>query len=350
MRKNNNQSHKNLCISNNNNRKISKKKLYSTVITPKNSKSSIQERIDSPTINFGGIINNNCKTKKTIYKQKRNKSIENENNKVLKINNIYNSINFPKKVIKIVSSPSITTLNNTINNNSNTINNNVNIDLRKNKTSIDFSTQVLENEDSSSSNNMLFQIINKYRNENKHRNNNAYNTYYNKFNNNNKLNNENENNTNNHIIIPTKTYYGSPKNEQRKKKMNFKMDNFQYKSFNKRCGKLKNYLKKSFKEKIESKRISNYNEINNNNNTLSITKNKNNNNKKNNSKIKNNFIHQKSNPLMKIKKNKYLSQSQVSNLENNKIISKNIINFNQSCLNSFVLNKKINIEKETINK
>ena len=60
------------------------------------------------------------------------------------------------------------------------------------------------------------------------------------------------------------------------------MDNFQYKSFNKRCGKLKNYLKKSFKEKIESKRISNYNEINNNNNTLSITKNKNNNNKKNN--------------------------------------------------------------------
>ena len=52
------------------------------------------------------------------------------------------------KVIKIVSSPSINTLNNTIN--SNTINNNINMDLRKNKRSIDFSTQVVANEDTSS--------------------------------------------------------------------------------------------------------------------------------------------------------------------------------------------------------
>ena len=347
MKNNNNQSHKNLCISSNNiSRKIIKK-IFSSEITPKSSKNSKQKNLGSPIINFGGIIKNNRKTKNNVKNMHINKSIENL--KVLKINGIHNlpnCINTPMKVIKIVSSPSITTLNNTISINHNTINHNIKLDLFKNKGSIDCSSPVNENDESLASNNLLSEIINKYKNESMNRNN--------KLANHSQLNTNHliiENNTNNHLMIPTKTYYGSPKNEKRKKGISYRMDDFQYNSFNKR-GKLKNYLKKSFKEKYESKKISNCNENNNNNNLLF---NKNNytyyNKKKEKPKKSKNITHQKSNPLMKIKKNKYLSQSQissnVSNIES-KTISKNNIDFNKSCLRSFFINKK-NVEKDTMN-
>ena len=341
MKKNSNQSYKYLCISNNNHSRRSNKKLYSSVITPKNSKNNVQKKtIGSPRINLGGISKNNSKSKNTINNAKKNKSPERENLKVLKISNVSNCINTPMKVIKIVSSPSINTLNNTIN--SNTINNNINMDLRKNKRSIDFSTQVVENEDTSSSNNMLFNIINKYKEENNI--NNQYNINYIQLNNNIIPNNKNF--SNNHLIIPTKTFYGSPKNDQRKKSMNCRMDNFQYKSFNRRHGKLKNYLKKTFKEKCDSKRLANYNDININKTSLGSKK-------LNKSKSKNVFSHEKSNPLITTNKNKYLSQSQTSaNLGcsvKDKIISKNNIDFKQQSLHSFIFNSKNSIEKERMN-
>ena len=164
-----------------------------------------------------------------------------------------------------------------------------------------------------------------------------------------------DNINNNHHLIPTKTYYDSPKNDKRKKRMNFRMENFQYKSFNKKHNKLKNYLKKTFKEKCETKRISNYNSMNmNSNNNLFVNKNNNYNNKKlNQLKTKHIFSHQKSNPLMKIKKTKYLSQSHVStnlnNEDNLNIISKNNLDFNKSYLQSFIFTKNNNLEKDYLN-
>ena len=351
MKKNINQSHKNLCISNNNNTTRCRKIVYSSVITPKSSKNNIQRSMGSPTINFRGIMKNNSKVNNNPINSRKNKSIERENRKVLKINSINNYIKSPMKVIKVVSSPSFT-LSNINYNKNNTINSNVNTDLRKNKTSIDFSSQIIENEDSSFPNNILFHLIeqnkNKNNNENSNRNIKEYNHNYAHINNKD-LNNESNNN--NHLIIPTKTYYGSPRKEQMKKIINYKFENFQYKSFNKKNGKLKNYLKKAFKEKCESKRIKNYNSMNNNNNNLYVNKNSYNNNKK--TKSKNIFSHQKSNPLLKIKKSKYLSQSQVStkitNVENINIISKDILDFNKSCLQSFIFTKKNNKEKDSIN-
>ena len=335
MNKNNNHSHKHLCISNNQHSRRSNKKLFSSVITPKNSKTKTQKRtIGSPKINYVSISKNNSKSSNTINNTKRNKSLEKENLKVLKINNVSNCINTTMKVIKIVSSPSINsinTLNNTINN---TINNNINAGLRKNKTSIDF-------EDLSSSNNMLFNIINRYKEENNTCN--ELNKNYIRLNNNNLPSNKNI--ANNQLIIPTKTYYGSPKNDLGKKTMNYRMENFQYKSFNKRHEKLKNYLKKTFKEKCESKRLANYNEINKTTNLGSKKMNK--------SKSKNVFSHQKSNSLMKASKNKYLSQSQTSSnlgyAVKDKIISKNNIDFKQPCLHSFIYNRKNSIENERKN-
>ena len=256
MKKNTNQSYKNLCISNNSHSTRTRKVVYSSVITPKNSKNNIQRSMGSPIINFKGIMKNNSKANNNPINSRKNKSIEKENRKVLKINSMNNYINSPMKVIKVVSSPSFT-LNNTIYNKNNTINSNPNTDLRKNKTSIDFSSQIIDNEDSSFPNNILFQLIgqNKIKNENSNRNINEYNRNNYAQANNKNVNNESCNNNNNHLIIPTKTYYGSPRKEQMKKRINYKFENFQYKSFNKKNGKLKNYLKKTFKEKCESKRI-----------------------------------------------------------------------------------------------
>ena len=260
MKKIYNQSHKNLCISSNNINRRSIKKLFSSEITPKSSKSSKKRNMGSPVINFGESIKNNRKIKNNGKTLHINKSVENI--KVLKINNIPNNINTPMKVIKIISSPSITTLNNTISVNNNTINNNINLDLYRNKGSIDFTYPVNDNDVSSTSNNLLSEIINKYKNETKNRNC--------KISNHSQMNTNNfniENNVTNHIMIPTKTYYGSPKNDQRKKTINNRMDEFKYNSFNinKRHAKLKNYLKKTFKEKWEAKRINNYNENMNSN-------------------------------------------------------------------------------------
>ena len=181
-----NKRHKYFYISNNYTSARSRKKIYSSINTPKNSKNVIQKSKESPLINFGGILKSNSKSKNKIINQKKNKSIEKENHKVLKINNIQNCINTPMKVIKVISSPSITTLNNTIYNNNNSINNNINKGMRKNKTSIDFSTQIIENEDSSFANKILFQLINtnKNKNENNKRKNNDYNNNYSIINNN----------------------------------------------------------------------------------------------------------------------------------------------------------------------
>ena len=92
----------------------------------------------------------------------------------------------------------------------------------------------------------------------------------------------------------------------------------------------------------------------NSNNNLFVNKNNNYNNKKlNQSKTKHIFSHQKSNPLMKIKKTKYLSQSHVStnlnNEDNINIISKNNLDFNKSYLQSFIFTKNNNLEKDYIN-
>lgn len=99
--------------------------------------------------------------KNSKNKINENKSIEKDYKNFAKINTLQNLINIPKKVIKIVSSPSITALNNTISNN--IINNNTNLEIRKNKTSYDYSSQFFESEDISTSNNLLFQILNKYK-------------------------------------------------------------------------------------------------------------------------------------------------------------------------------------------
>ena len=320
---NNNQNHKKLSISNKNIRRKSTKKICSYDTTPKSCKHNIKKNIGTTIINFGRDLKNNSKNKIN-----ENKSIEKDYKNFAKINSLQNLISIPKKVIKIVSSPSITALNNTISNN--TISNNTNLELRKNKTSYDYSSQFFESEDTSTSNNLLFQILNKY-----------------KINNiNKKINDEiaenenneiNKTNVNNQSVNQAKSYYGSFKNNKRKNKLNYKMEDLNYKSFNKKDAS----LKKAYKEKCDSKRSSKYKDykllLNKTNNNINRLKAK--------SKSKKIFTHQKSNPL--IKKKIHLNQSQ--NELNNKRFSKPNCEANGTILGSFFIGKRNINERDSIN-
>ena len=323
---NNNQNHKKLSISNKNIRRKSTKKICSYDTTPKSCKHNIKKNFGKTIINFGRDLKNNSKNRIN-----ENKSIEKDYKNFDKINSLQNLISMPKKVIKIVSSPSITALNNTISNN--TINNNANLELRKNKTSYDYSSQFLESEDISISNNLLFQILNKYK--------------INNINKNKKINDEiadNENNeisktnaNNNQSVNQTKPYYGSFKNNKRKNKLNYRTEDLNYKSFNKKDPS----LKKTLKEKCDSKRSSKYKDykilLNKTNNNINRLKAK--------SKSKKVFTHQKSNPLIKKKIN--LNQSQ--NEFNNKRFSKQNFDSNGTILYSFVIDKRNIQERYSIN-
>lgn len=267
--------------------------------------------------------------KNSKNKINENKSIEKDYKNFAKINSLQNLISIPKKVIKIVSSPSITALNNTISNN--TINNNTNLEIRKNKTSYDYSSQFFESEDISTSNNLLFQILNKYKinNLNKKINDEIA------ENENNEINKTNANN--NQSVNQTKSYYGSFKNNKRKNKLNYKTEDLNYKSFNKKDVS----LKKTYKEKCDSKRSSKYKDykllLNKTNNNINRLKAK--------SKSKKIFTHQKSNPLIKKKIN--LNQSQ--NELNNKRFSKPNCEADGTILCSFVIGKRNINERDSIN-
>jgi len=321
---NNNQNHKKLSISNKNIRRKSTKKICSYDTTPKSCKHNIKKNFGKTIINFGRDLKNNSKNKIN-----ENKSIEKDNKNFAKKNSLQNFISIPKKVIKIVASPSITALNNTISNN--TISNNANLEQRKNKTSYYYSSQFLESEDISTSNNLLFQILNKYK--------------INNINKNKKIiideiadNEINKTNTNNNQSVnQAKGYYGSFKNNKRKNKLNYRTEDLNYKSFNKKDIS----MKKTYKEKCGSKRSSKYKDykllLNKTNNNINRLKAK--------SKSKKVFTHQKSNPL--IKKKIHLNQSQ--NEFNNKRFSNHNFEDNGTILCSFVVGKRNINERESIN-
>jgi hypothetical protein len=279
-KRNNNQNHKKLSISNKNIRRKSAKKICSYDTTPKSCKNNIKKNFGTTIINFGRDLKNNSKNKIN-----ESKSIEKDYKNFDKINSLQNLISIPKKVIKIVSSPSITALNNTSSNN--TINNNA--ELRKNKTSYDYSSQLFESEDISSTNNLLFQILNKYKIKNLNKNKKIIDEIAD--NENNEISKTNANN--NQSVNQAKAYYGSFKNNKRKNKLNYRTEDLNYKSFNKKDPS----LKKSYKEKCDSKRSSKYKDykilLNKTNNNINKLKAK--------SKSKKVFTHQKSNPLIKKK-------------------------------------------------
>ena len=323
---NNNQNHKKLSISNKNIGRKSTKKICSYDTTPKSCKHNIKKNFGQTIINFGRDLKNNSK-----IKINENKSIEKDYKNLSKIKSLQNFISIPKKVIKIVSSPSITALNNTINNN--TISNNTNLELRKNKTSYDYSSQFLENEDIITSNNLLFQILNKYKIKNINKNKKIFDEIA--YNENNEINKANV--INNQSVNQAKAYYGSFKNNKRKNKLYNRTEDLNYKSFNKKDVS----LKKVYKEKCDSKRPTKYKDykllLNKTNNNINRLKAK--------SKSKKVFTHQKSNPL--IKKKIHLNQSQ--NEFNNKRFSKNNCEANGTILCSLEIGKRNINERDSIN-